>query len=181
VSPVHLRDHPCAITTPDKPQKAMAYRGHVRLSENKLSAAGTSGSRWCTNGGSIVAESTPGRGATFRIYLPCVAEESAASAADAGIAAAVRPRGHESILLVEDQEQVRELAVTGGCAAPGIRWITPPMNGASAPMLVEKREGPLDLVINDVVMQLMSGPELASRVKRKSPTPSFIHFGVFTR
>jgi DNA-binding NtrC family response regulator len=125
-----------------------------------------------------VAESTRGHGATFRIYLPCVAEGSAASAANAGIAAAERPRGHESILLVEDQEQVRELAVTVLRRA----WysVDNAADGESALMRVENRAGPLELVITNVVMPLMSGPERASRVKRRSPNTRVLYISGYS-
>src|SRR5262249_44117611 len=107
---------------------------------------------------------TPGHGATFRIYLPCIAEGSAASAADAGIAAAERPRGHESILFVEDQEQVRELAVTvllvfGGEARRPAR--------------------PDDHRCRDAADE-RSGTGIAGE-KQITQHPRFIHFGVFAR
>ena len=45
---------------------------------------------------------------------------------------------------------------------------------------VEKREGPLDLMITDVVMPLMSGPELASRVKSRSPNTRVLYISVYS-
>jgi signal transduction histidine kinase/CheY-like chemotaxis protein len=120
------------------------------------------------SGGSVVAESSPGKGTTFYIYLHRVD----GGPAGAGIVSAPgfrqRSRGHESILLVEDQEQVRELAVTVLQHA-GYK-VDNAADGESALMLVEKREAPLDLLLTDVVMPLMSGPELATKVRHRSPS-----------
>jgi signal transduction histidine kinase/CheY-like chemotaxis protein/sugar lactone lactonase YvrE len=120
------------------------------------------------SGGSIVADSAPVRGSTFRIYLPRVRDGVSGTRVEAEPVPGQRVRGHESILLVEDQEQVRELAVTvlrhAGYSVDNAA------DGEAALMLVEQWKGPLDLLLTDVVMPLMSGPELATKVRRRSPS-----------
>jgi signal transduction histidine kinase/streptogramin lyase len=128
------------------------------------------------SGGSIEAQSAPGKGTTFRIYLPRVGEAPAAAASEP--AERHRSRGHESILLVEDQEQVRELAVTVLRHA-GYTVDNAP-DGASGLMLVDKREAPIDLLLTDVVMPMMSGPELANKVRDRSPSTRVLYISGYS-
>jgi CheY-like chemotaxis protein len=129
------------------------------------------------SGGSIVAESRQGTGTTFRIYLPRIAGDEKA-AAPAETAVPRRVKGHESILLVEDQEQVRELAVA--VLRHAGYSVDSAADGQSALMLAEKLALPVDLLLTDVVMPLMSGPELATQIRERSPGTRVLYISGYT-
>jgi CheY-like chemotaxis protein len=77
------------------------------------------------------------------------------------------PRGHETILLTEDEQDVREVAreflESGGYTVIEAR------DGLEAMRLVEKHQGAIDLLITDMVMPGMPGQELASRLRERCP------------
>ena len=115
------------------------------------------------SGGSIWLYSELGAGATFKIYLPRVA-------GGAGIlSAAAReiPGGHEAILLVEDEEQVRVVA------ASILRRAGYSVLAAASPgeaiSLAENAAGPIDLLVTDVIMPRMNGRLLAERIVAGQP------------
>ena len=116
------------------------------------------------SGGHISVYSEPGQGTTFKIYLPAVAE----AAADAGRPAPVAALGgRETILVVEDLAEVRDYAVAA-LKAYGYRVIQ--AGSAVEALLIGEREpGCIHLVLTDVVMPNLSGPELASRLKKLRP------------
>ena len=112
------------------------------------------------SGGYIEVYSEPGRGTSFKIYLPMVDE----SVANAGMPASPVLGGRETVLVVEDQEEVREYAATV-LKSYGYRVITAE-SGAGA-LLQCEREGPhIDLILTDLVMPNMSGRELADRLEK---------------
>jgi two-component system cell cycle sensor histidine kinase/response regulator CckA len=117
------------------------------------------------SGGCIDVETQPGQGTTFKIYLPHAREriESAISFEHERS----MPSGHETLLLVEDDDAVRALArhVLQRCGYT-VREAT---NGRDAIQLVETYGGPLDLVVSDVVMPHIGGRELAERLTALRP------------
>jgi two-component system, cell cycle sensor histidine kinase and response regulator CckA len=111
------------------------------------------------SGGNIWVYSEPGHGTTFKVYLPAVEEEAAAGA---NAAAPHVPRGTETILLVEDEEAVRAL-LRDILEAEGYTVVVA-HDGRDALRKCEGHEGPIHLVMTDVVMPGMSGRELVERL-----------------
>ncbi len=117
------------------------------------------------SGGDIVVHSKPGTGALFQLIFPA---SKAVPIADVEL---LKPStalgGNETILLVEDEEMVRNLAVAvlreKGyiiLEAKQIEEVLP---------LVEQHRGEIDLLLTDVVMPQMSGPQLAAQLKIHQP------------
>ena len=113
--------------------------------------------------GSVLVDSTPGRGTTFRLFFPSVAREAAVGEA------APRPIGRRTgrILLVEDEPVLREIAqrvlVRAGFD------VTAAADPGEAIIAAETGPEPFDLLLTDVVMPGMRGPELARRLRNSRP------------
>ncbi len=110
--------------------------------------------------GQVQVYSEPDIGTTFKIYFPAVEEQVSAPK---GIDAGNGGRGTETVLLVEDEDGVRGLAVLV-LQTYGYKVLAA-SNGKEALRLVEKRSGGIDLLVTDVVMPGMGGPELADSLK----------------
>ncbi|MCL6481064.1 MAG: response regulator [Firmicutes bacterium] len=117
------------------------------------------------SGGHITVDSEPGRGSTFKIYLPRV--ETPKPSRSIGQPSHTLPAGSETILLVEDDEDVRTLNEEF-LRAQGYR-VLPARNGEQALTLAAAHDGPIHLLITDVVMPGMSGRELAERLQTDWP------------
>jgi two-component system cell cycle sensor histidine kinase/response regulator CckA len=116
------------------------------------------------SGGNIWVCSEPGKGTTFKIYLPRVDAELDV------LSPSVAPttlRGTETVLLAEDEEQVRSI-VLNVLLRQGYHVI-PAQNGGEALLLAERHSGTIDLLLTDVVMPTVSGPELAKRLAATRP------------
>jgi two-component system, cell cycle sensor histidine kinase and response regulator CckA len=109
--------------------------------------------------GSILVNSKVGAGATFTVFLPLV-EDPADESVDAAQPDTLR--GTETILLVEDEEQIRIVARVI-LRKQGYQ-VLEARNGDEALALCESHEGAIDLLLTDVVMPGLSGPELARQV-----------------
>jgi PAS domain S-box-containing protein len=116
------------------------------------------------SGGYIWVYSEPGRGSTFKVYLPRVAETAETVLAQA---AAEPARGSETVLLVEDEDSVRQL-VQELLESVGYEVLTA-ARPAEALRLAADYAGPLHLLVTDVVMPQMDGPELAQRLRGLRP------------
>ncbi|ALA60458.1 PAS domain S-box protein [Nitrospira moscoviensis] len=117
------------------------------------------------SGGTIGVESKQGRGTTFKIFFPRVDE--AAQRADVGTGAAGHARGRETILLVEDEPAVRGL-VHEALRLHGYTVLVA-RHGIEALLTGAKHLGPIHLLLTDVVMPQMSGPEVAEKLTAVRP------------
>jgi two-component system cell cycle sensor histidine kinase/response regulator CckA len=115
-------------------------------------------------GGFIWPYSEPGLGTTFKTYLP-LAEEGAEP--DAEPATAVRSKGGETVLLVEDEPMVRRV-ISRGLSEFGY-VVEEAANGREALDWLSSVPDPPDLVITDLVMPVMGGRELAEKLAERFP------------
>jgi len=131
------------------------------------------------SGAHITVESEPGRGTTFRVYLPLAPAESVAAAERAETSA--RPslaRGSETILLVEDEPSLRGL-VAEYLSECGYHMLVA-AEGHSALRLAQSHAGPIHMLVTDVVMPGISGPELAQRLTQTHPAVKKVYLSGYT-
>jgi PAS domain S-box-containing protein len=116
------------------------------------------------SGGYIDVESQPGRGTTFKVYLPALAEAAAAAEMPAAVPLM---GGSETVLVVEDQAEVRAYAVD---VLKGYGYRVVDAESADDALSYCAREPDrIHLLLTDVVMPNMSGRELANRLERMRP------------
>jgi PAS domain S-box-containing protein len=127
-------------------------------------------------GGYIFAQSEPGCGTTFRIYLPRVADPADSPRVDKHAQAAAG--GSETVLLVEDEESVREL-VRETLKTRGYTVIEA-SDGIAGMRVSEEYQGNIEILITDVVMPGMSGRELAKRVAAARPNIRVLYLSGYT-
>ncbi|MGA3121933.1 MAG: PAS domain S-box protein [Polyangiaceae bacterium] len=116
------------------------------------------------SGGSVWVYSEVGKGTTFKVYLPRV--DAAVETVGENVAPTTL-RGSETILLVEDDDQVR--VVTEGILRRSGYHVIDARNAGEALLLSEKHPGRIHLLLSDVVMPQISGPDLAKRLARARP------------
>jgi PAS domain S-box-containing protein len=115
------------------------------------------------SGGSICVDSELGKGTTFRVYLPRTdaTEHCERESRHPGLAL----NGTETILLVEDEEQVRALVRT--ILQRFGYHVIEAQTGGDALLVSERHSGTIDLLLTDVIMPHISGPQLAQRLSRR--------------
>jgi two-component system, cell cycle sensor histidine kinase and response regulator CckA len=116
-------------------------------------------------GGYVWVYSEPGRGSTFKIYLPRVRDHE--RPARAGPAHPADERGNQTILIAEDEPAIRAL-LTRVLKGRGYRVLAA-ASGEEALHAVAGNPGPIHLLVSDVVMAGMSGPQLAARLAESHP------------
>jgi two-component system, cell cycle sensor histidine kinase and response regulator CckA len=122
------------------------------------------------SGGYVMVRSELGHGSSFHIYLPQVEGAAEKHAAPAARAAA---GGTETILLVEDEESVRQL-VLDTLESKGYKMMDA-ANGESGIQAAAGHEGKIDLVITDVVMPGMGGREMAEQILKARPETKILY------
>ena len=128
------------------------------------------------SGGHITVSSRLGHGSTFAIYLPLSAEEVVVLEPEITVAAFTG--GTETILLVEDEAAVR-LLVRNVLTQHGYRVLEASC-GAEALSICESYQGPVHLVLTDVVMPGLKGPELVDRLRRRIPHARILYISGYT-
>ena len=127
------------------------------------------------SGGYIYVYSEPGGGTTFKIFLPRTLDAPAFDAAEPSQSA---PRGTEAILVVEDEQLVREFA------AKVLTRLGYQVHTVSSPVdaitYATMARAALDLIVSDVVLPEMSGPAMAAELRRRRLNPHIIYMSGYT-
>ncbi|HKY21458.1 MAG TPA: response regulator [Vicinamibacterales bacterium] len=126
--------------------------------------------------GGIAVESQVGQGSTLRIYLPRCDEEPTPAVADA--AASRATVGGATILIVEDDPGIRELAAKV-LGRYGYQVLTA-NGGDEARDICERHGGPIDVLLSDIVMPGMNGPTVAAMLKTIRPALKVVFMSGYT-
>ena len=126
-------------------------------------------------GGHIAVQSEPGVGTTFTVYLPRVDAPARSPAAPKSAPAA---GGNETILLIEDEDRVRE--ALGRILRPRGYRVLAARGADDALAMVEAEGDAIDLVLSDVVMPRTNGPELVDTIRARCPRVRVLFISGYT-
>jgi PAS domain S-box-containing protein len=129
------------------------------------------------SGGHILVYSEPGQGTTFKIYLPSAEHKIGIASRPEAETASLKRKG-ATILLVEDDEIMRSL--TRKLLEENGYTVVEADDGKSALEWVESHPEPIDLLLTDVVMRRMSGPELVERLEASRPNLKVVYMSGYT-
>jgi two-component system cell cycle sensor histidine kinase/response regulator CckA len=129
------------------------------------------------SGGSISVYSEPGRGTTFKVYLPRFAGDAAVRRPVSGVRKAL-PTGSETVLVVEDEAAIRQL--TNLILQKAGYTVLLAESPVAAERIAVSHSGPIHLMLTDVVMPGMRGPELAERLLRLRPDLRVLYMSGYT-
>ena len=128
-------------------------------------------------GGGIDVSSSPGKGSSFRICLPCV--EGVPERAGPALKAPAHVDAFATVLVVEDQDEVRRFAVQAlsqcGC------HVIAAADGSEAIALASAHDGRIDILLTDVVLPGMNGREVADRMTQAPPGIKVIYTSGYTQ
>jgi PAS domain S-box-containing protein len=130
------------------------------------------------SGGYIWVNSEPGKGTSFKIYLPRIAERAEPAQVVASNEAAFTEPGTETILLAEDEANLRYLA-RQFLEKQGYKVIEA-ADGAVAMQIAVAHEGVIHLLLTDVIMPGMNGRELAQRISEIRPQTKVLYMSGYT-
>lgn len=128
------------------------------------------------SGGFVWVYSELGKGTSFKIYFPCL-DGSSAARKEARVSEKAA-RGSETILLVEDEAALRNL-ISEVLRGKGYR-VLEASHGGEALSVCRNHEGPIHLVLTDVVMPRMSGRELAEKIQALRPKTKVLYMSGYT-
>jgi two-component system cell cycle sensor histidine kinase/response regulator CckA len=128
------------------------------------------------SGGHLWVYSEVGKGTTFKIYLPRIDEVTEGDAARDTLVEL--PRGRETVLLTEDEKQVRQM-IRMILEMSGYR-VLEAADGDEALAIYKQYEGEIDLIMTDVVMPLMSGRELVQSLEILHPGIKVLYMSGYT-
>jgi signal transduction histidine kinase/ActR/RegA family two-component response regulator len=125
--------------------------------------------------GHITVSSEPGSGTTFKIYFPALGKFVPLPRALPSVAA---PRGEGTVLLVEDEPSLRVLVAE---SLKGLGYtVLQAGNGLEAMAVADGHRGKIDILVTDIVMPRMGGPELVAKLKEKREGFSVIFMSGYT-
>ncbi|HVR00570.1 MAG TPA: ATP-binding protein [Polyangia bacterium] len=130
------------------------------------------------SGGHVTVESTPKEGASFRVYLPRTTEQRTPPVPVREPRPPIARRGSETVLLVEDEGQLRVLA-RDILRSAGYQVLEAP-NAAEAIKASQRHAGPIHLLVTDVVMPHIGGQELARRLGAERPRMRILYMSGYT-
>jgi CheY-like chemotaxis protein len=129
------------------------------------------------NGGYVFADSELGKGTTFKVYLPKVDQPVEIPALHPPEPAKISEES-ETLLVVEDEPAFRDL-LHAGLQSRGYQVLVA-SNGVEALQVAERHSGPIRLLITDVIMPQMSGPELAKSLKKVRRNTEVLYMSGYT-
>lgn len=130
------------------------------------------------SGGHIWVYSEPSCGSSFKVYLPRASTESESQGPVPPLPGPPSMRGTETVLLVEDDDQVR--AVARSILRRAGYNVLDAQNGGEAFLTCERYSAPIDLLVADVVMPRMTGRELAERLAPMRPEMRIVYISGYT-